>query len=243
MITAVAFDLDGTLLDHDRAAGDAIRSWVAARGWQAPEDAAGHWLRLEREHFAAFTSGAISFEEQRRRRVRAFLPLVSSAGVGEEDLDELFAEYVTFYESHWVAFDDVGGVLDDLAAAGYVLGVLTNGQRAQQVAKLARIGLLDRFAVVVASSELPAGKPDPGAFAVLCQRLGTGPGSVVFVGDDPVTDVAGARAAGLHAVLVDRDQAGQSAVGKISIRSLTKLPATLAALDLDKDRDVPRSLP
>ncbi len=125
---------------------------VAARGGQAPEDAAGHWLRLEREHFAAFTSGAISFEEQRRRRVRAFLQLVSSAGVGEEDLDELFAEYVTFYESHWVAFDDVGGVLADLAAAGYVLGVLTNGQRTQQVAKLARIGLLDRFAVVVASS-------------------------------------------------------------------------------------------
>jgi putative hydrolase of the HAD superfamily len=243
VITAVAFDLDGTLLDHGRAAEDAVRGWVAARGWQAPEDVAGHWLRLEREHFAAFTAGSISFEEQRRRRVRAFLSLVSSAGVLEEDLDDLFAEYVTFYESHWVAFDDAVEVLDDLAAAGYVLGVLTNGQRAQQVAKLARIGLIDRFTVVVASSELPAGKPDPGAFSVLCQRLGTAPGSVMYVGDDPVTDVAGARAAGLHAVLIDRDQAGQTADGAISIRSLTKLPATLAALDLDKDRGAPRRLP
>lgn len=108
VITAVAFDLDGTLLDHGRAAGDAVRGWVAARGWQAPEDASAHWLRLEREHFAAFATGAISFEEQRRRRLRAFLPLVSSAGVGEEDLDDLFAEYATFYESRWVAFDDAG---------------------------------------------------------------------------------------------------------------------------------------
>ncbi len=242
VITAVAFDLDGTLLDHGRAAGDAVRGWVAARGWRAPEDVAGHWLRLEREHFAEFTTGAISFAEQRRRRVRAFLPLVTSAGVVEEDLDDLFAEYVTFYESHWVAFDDAGEVLDDLAAAGYVLGVLTNGQRAQQVAKLARIGLLDRFAVVVASSELPAGKPDPGAFTALCRRLGTAPGSVVFVGDDPVTDAAGARAAGLHAVLVDRDQGGRTAEGAISIQSLRGLPATLTALNPDKDRDAPRRL-
>ena len=186
---------------------------MAARGWQAPEDAAAQWLRLEREHFAAFTTGAITFEEQRRRRLRAFLPLVTGADVVEEDLDDLFAEYATFYESHWVAFDDARAVLDDLAAAGYVLGVLTNGQRAQQLAKLARVGLLDRFAVVVASSELPAGKPDPRAFTALCQRLGTAPGSVMFVGDDPVTDVAGARGAGLQAVLLDRDQAGRAPDG------------------------------
>ena len=71
VITAVAFDLDGTLLDHERAARDAVHDWVATRGWQAPEDAAAQWLRLEREHFAAFTTGAITFEEQRRRRLRA----------------------------------------------------------------------------------------------------------------------------------------------------------------------------
>lgn len=156
VITAVAFDLDGTLLDHEQAARDAVHDWVAARGWQAPEDTAAQWLRLEREHFAAFTTGAITFEEQRRRRLRAFLPPVTDADIAEEDLDDLFAEYATFYESHWVAFDDARATLDDLAAAGYALGVLTNGQRAQQLAKLARVGLLDRFAVVVASSELPA---------------------------------------------------------------------------------------
>jgi putative hydrolase of the HAD superfamily len=227
VITAVAFDLDGTLLDHERAARDAIQDWVAARGWQAPEDLAAQWLRLEREHFAAFTTGAITFEAQRRRRLRAFLPLVTDACVAEEDLDDLFAEYATYYESHWVAFDDARAVLDDLAAAGYVLGVLTNGQRAQQVAKLARVGLLDRFAVVVASSELPAGKPDPRAFTALCQRLDTAPGSVVFVGDDPLTDVAGARSAGLQAVLVDRVQEGRAPEGVTCIRSLTELPAIL----------------
>ena len=182
---------------------------------------------MEREHFAAFTTGAITFEEQRRRRLRGFLPLVTGAGVAEADLDDLFAEYARFYESHWVAFDDAHAVLDDLAAAGYVLGVLTNGQRAQRLAKLARVGLLVTFAVVVASSELPAGKPDPRAFTALCQRLDTAPGSVVFVGDDPLNDVAGARSAGLRAVLLDRAQEGRAPNGVTCIRSLTELPAIL----------------
>ncbi len=67
----------------------------------------------------------------------------------------------------------------------------------------------------------------------------------MFVGDDPATNVrVRVRVPQLlHAVLVDRDQAGRAAEGKISIRSLTKLPAALAALDLDKDRDAPRRLP
>ena len=227
VITAVAFDLDGTLLDHERAVREAVLDWVAARGWQAREDAAARWLRLEREHFAAFTAGAITFEEQRRRRLRAFLPLATGADIAEEDLDALFAEYATFYESHWVAFDDARAVLDDLVAAGYVLGVLTKAQRAQQVAKLARVGLLDRFAVVVASSELPAGKPDPRAFTELCQRLGTAPGSVMFIGDDPLTDVAGARSADLQAVLLDRVHEVRAPDGVTCIRSLTELPAIL----------------
>ena len=36
------------------------------------------------------------------------------------------------------------------------------------------------------------------------ERLGTDAARTVHVGDDPVTDVAGARAAGLSAILLDR---------------------------------------
>ena len=86
---------------------------------------------------------------------------------------------------------------------------------------------------MVTSSELPAGKPDPRAFTALCQQLGTTAGSVVFVGDDPVADVAGARGAGLQAVLLDRDQVGRAPDGVTSIRSLTELPATLNELNRD----------
>ncbi len=69
-------------------------------------------------------------------------------------------------------------------------------------------------------------KPDPRAFLTACERLDVPPGSVVSVGDEFEVDVLGARAAGLAAVLLDRDgtaPAGETAV----IRSLAELPPLL----------------
>ncbi|MFN3522578.1 MAG: HAD-IIA family hydrolase [Phenylobacterium sp.] len=46
------------------------------------------------------------------------------------------------------------------------------------------------------------GKPAPGLFESACAVLGTGPGRAVMVGDNPHTDIAGARALGLGAIWV-----------------------------------------
>lgn len=225
---AVAFDLDGTLMNHDQAARDAVTEWVAARGWTPPSNAGDEWLHLEREHFAPFAAGRITFHEQRRRRLRDFLPLVQAEARGDSDLDDLFAEYVAIYEKSWVAYDDAPLALDELSSRGLTLAVLTNGQREQQVAKLARIGLLSRFALVLASSELPAGKPDPRAFAALCDRLGHPARDVVFVGDDLTADVAGSLAAGLRPIHVDRDLSGGRPEGIAGISTLRELPRLLS---------------
>jgi len=59
----------------------------------------------------------------------------------------------------------------------------------------------------VASSALPAGKPDPRAFRHTLTLLGVDAGAALMVGDSIEKDVLGARAAGLDAVLLDRDDA------------------------------------
>ena len=53
------------------------------------------------------------------------------------------------------------------------------------------------FAVVVTAAAVGAAKPDARPFRVALERLGVEAAACVHVGDDPVTDVAGARAAGL----------------------------------------------
>lgn len=95
-------------------------------------------------------------------------------------------------------------VLRGLRARGTRIGVLTNGNRAQQIDKLELTGLAPLIDVVCVSEEIGAAKPERRAFDVLAERLATPPGQMVFIGDHPKHDVAGARAAGMRAELVER---------------------------------------
>jgi HAD superfamily hydrolase (TIGR01450 family) len=63
------------------------------------------------------------------------------------------------------------------------------------------------------------GKPEPGLFRVALERLGIGPDNAVLVGDNPATDGAGAKAAG-----VDFIQIGEGSVARF--RDLAGLVAS-----------------
>src|SRR5262249_28243110 len=66
-------------------------------------------------------------------------------------------------------------------------------------------GLADlrRIEHVVISADVGWRKPAAEFFAALCRKLGRRPDEILFVGDDPTNDYAGAQAAGLRAVLYD----------------------------------------
>lgn len=92
--------------------------------------------------------------------------------------------------------------LDRLAAAGTRLGVVSNSEG--KIAELLEaVGLASRFEVIVDSGVEGVSKPDPEIFRRALERLGARPADGVYVGDIPDVDVAGARAAGLEAVLCD----------------------------------------
>ena len=202
---AVLFDMDGTLLDHESATAAALRAWLPSYGLSHEDIEAviPLWSDLEHRHYPAWRAGEISFQEQRRRRIRDFLPAVGRT-VQAAQLDAVFAEYLTCYEAAWAAFDDAAPALQRIAAAGHRIGVLTNGDQAQQTAKLAAIGLLDLCGPVFASSQLPAAKPDRRAYIEACRRLHVGPAHALMVGDNYELDVLAARAAGLSAIHLDR---------------------------------------
>jgi putative hydrolase of the HAD superfamily len=71
---------------------------------------------------------------------------------------------------------------------------------------LAELDWTARFDVVVTSAELGVAKPDPRLFLVALDALGVAPAGAVHVGDDLEADVAGARAAGVRPVLIDRER-------------------------------------
>ena len=70
--------------------------------------------------------------------------------------------------------------------------------------KLDRLQLAQWFSHIVDSGEEAVEKPDPRFFELALRRAGAKCSSTLHVGDLFNVDVVGARAAGIHAVLIDR---------------------------------------
>jgi putative hydrolase of the HAD superfamily len=232
----VLFDLDGTLMDHDaaRAAGlqAHLNGWLPDLGADEMARLAKEWQRLEALHYDEYARGECTFVEQRRRRVRGMHAALGHEPTQELTADAWFEGYLRGYRAAWRAFDDVFPVLAALAAAhpSVALGVVTNGEGKPQRAKLAAIGLSERFRMVVASGEEGVAKPEAEIFALACERLGIEREQTAHVGDRLDLDAEGAAAAGLHGIWLDRLSTAPSPTHVLRISTLRELPAVLSKL-------------
>jgi putative hydrolase of the HAD superfamily len=75
-------------------------------------------------------------------------------------------------------------------------------------AVLERCGLMAHLDGAISSAEAGARKPDPAIFAAALELAGCGPEAALHVGDTAEEDVEGARAAGIEALLLDREGGG-----------------------------------
>ena len=106
----------------------------------------------------------------------------------------------------WRVYDDVRSQLDNWRAAGLRLAVVSNFDRRLH-GLLQALDLAPLFDAVVVSSEAGAAKPDPRPFELALTALQLQANQVWHVGDSP-EDLAGAKAAGLACVLIERTTAG-----------------------------------
>ncbi|TDC06467.1 HAD family hydrolase [Streptomyces sp. 8K308] len=229
-IRAVVWDIDDTLWDYtgsDRAG--ALRH-LAAEGlldrFPSPEAALLRWRSVMEEQYARFEAGELTFEEQRRERARGFLgqPLTDA------EADAWFDRYLAHRAGDHVPFPDVLPALDALTP-GYRHGLLSNSGLRNQERKLLALGIRDRFEVLICSDEAGHAKPAPEAFWAVCAAMRLPPHAVAYVGDRPDIDAAGATAAGLHGIWLDRSPAPAPAGGPPHrITGLAALPALLAEL-------------
>ncbi len=115
--------------------------------------------------------------------------------------------------------------LEELRGRGYRLGVISNADGRVE-GLLESVGLRPYFDFVIDSAVVGIEKPDPRIFQLACERLGLHPGEALYVGDIYEIDVAGARRAGMRAVLIDPlDRWGELDCDRI--RGVEELPAWL----------------
>lgn len=196
---AVVFDLDETLLDQSSAADAAVVAWASELGITYP-DLARSWSQISSRHYARYQSREITFEDQRRERVREFL----GRSFTDDEASTTFRGYLDRYESGWKIFPDAIPALRRARTAGRPVVILTNGDRAQQLRKLDRFALSGEIDALICSSELPFGKPHATAFTAATRDLGFSEDDSLMVGDSLSNDYQGAIDFGMRAVLIDR---------------------------------------
>ncbi|NCT66917.1 MAG: HAD family hydrolase [Rhodanobacteraceae bacterium] len=216
-ILAISLDLDDTLWPVTpaiEAAERALDDWLhrhhaaVAAAWPIPA------MRVLREQVAAERPDlAHDFTAQRLLTLeRAF----AACGRGDEHVEAAFAVYFDA-RNRVECYADALPALAALAARLRLVSI-SNGN-----ADLARIGLRHHFAHCLSAREVGVAKPSAAIFHAACARLGVAPEHVLHVGDDPLLDVAGARAAGLRTAWLNRDGAAATEAADLEIRDLGEL--------------------
>ena len=105
----------------------------------------------------------------------------------------------------------------------YFLGLITNGFDEIQYIKIRKSGLEPFFKRVVTSEQAGHKKPNPGIFSFALQQTAANASTSLYVGDEPETDVVGARNAGIDQVLVTFGKEIHNESATYTISSLIEL--------------------
>lgn len=202
-LDAVLFDLDDTLFSTTafarRARANAVRAMVKA-GLGLSEAVVQAELD---EVIAEFSSNYDNHFDKLLQRLRPDSlerinpALIVAAGV---------AAYHDTKFKDLAPFDDVVPLLDALGASGIVRGVITHGWTVKQAEKLVRLGLvphLDANAVFI-SDQIGISKPNPKLYQTALADLGLEAPRVMYVGDNPLHDIAPPAQVGMVTVWARR---------------------------------------
>jgi putative hydrolase of the HAD superfamily len=119
-------------------------------------------------------------------------------------------------------YEDALPVLEELRGRGLKLGLVSNGVR--DLEDFVRHHRLDVDAAVGSRAHGRV-KPSPTIFRAALAQLGVDPSDAVMVGDTPSDDIEGARAIGMRALLVDREDRYPEVPDRLP--DLRALPAAL----------------
>jgi len=238
---ALCLDLDDTLLNnhgvHDEAIARTSQAIAGSQPGMSGTRLIGTYHTIV-TNYGAEVEGlwdggsldAASFTLEAWRRA------LSACGCDDEAVAARAAEmHYRFAEGGYRLYDDAPELLEAARGAGLPLALITNGPTDLQRSKVGVLGIGHWFGVVAISGEVGVAKPDPGIFEHVLRGLGVANDGAWHVGDNLATDVAGANAAGLTSVWLNRTGASRTEhdpAPDIEIASLSELTSLVAGGDI-----------
>lgn len=180
-LRAVLFDLDGTLVDSLPTIAEAMSAAIRKHGFEV-------------------SAGAI------RPLIGAPMNILAGevTGASPEVANAINADYLALYHRDYIARTPprpgARGLLDDLRAAGLLLGIVTNKNAEGGRLMLASQGWEPYFDLVHGRDDARAPKPSPEAALSALRSLGVAAADAAFVGDTEF-DMRSARDAGVPLIV------------------------------------------
>ncbi|HWC28095.1 MAG TPA: HAD family hydrolase [Solirubrobacteraceae bacterium] len=228
----VTLDALGTLVELERPA-PRLAAELRARGIEVGEAQAAAALAEEIAYYRAHHDLGVDPASLALLRARCADVLVAALERGGVDARALSPDAVRaalLAALRFRVYDDVRGALAELRTAGHRLVVVSNWDVSlHEMLRSTGLGALVDGAI--SSAEAGARKPAPQIFRRALALAGPDDGgaTALHVGDSLELDVAGARAAGLRAVLVNRAGAPRRVPDGVAVvESLAGLAALAA---------------
>ncbi len=223
MLRGIFFDLDETLISYEAAedAGFVASAALLGIAVEGLRDA------VVEEYVRGYGVGTPGFTELATLPTRALRERLSVAALKKLGLS---GDVEALVDAHELACSEAMFVFPEVTEAlaalseKFTLGLITNGPGPMQREKLARFDLNRFFAVIAVDTEVGYSKPDARIFEWAAARAKLSPEELLFVGNDPVADIGGARGAGWQNCCIVRGGLGVEEAAERTIFSLRELP-------------------
>jgi YjjG family noncanonical pyrimidine nucleotidase len=225
---SIFFDLDHTLWDYELNSRETLGElFLTYKLNDVGIDADKFCLKFREVNVALwdlYDTGRITSEIIRQER---FKQILTAFGAYEEKLcDELTNNYVRTCPTKCNLMPGAAETLEYLSH-NYKLTVITNGFEEIQNTKLSAGNLHRYFDHVVTSQKAGHRKPAREIFEYALKLNGTTNTEAIMIGDNPLTDIAGAKNASIDCVLFNPENVDHEVEVHYEIANLTELQRIL----------------
>lgn len=194
-VKAVVFDLEGTLLDRKKS-----REKFIEEQYERFHD------YLVRIQLADFRKKFIELDDDEDHdKPELYKAIIKEFHIDRLTWKDLFNDFEMHFYRYVFPYYDTLYTLEKLTTNGYLTGVIANGKSKIKQFRLHTLGVEDAINYLSTSETVGYRKPHPKIFEDMLSQLGTKPEETMYVGDDPLNDVAPARAMGMISVWFKED--------------------------------------